>query len=76
VTTALCSNFNRAGKIQWVKPLSDQPYFWILWQYGDSILEKQNRPVLTATCLGLVGMMFFAMGGLISGLAIAKVHAL
>jgi hypothetical protein len=49
---------------------------WILWKYGDSILEKQHRPVLTATCLGLVGMMFFAMGGLISGLAIAKVHAL
>jgi hypothetical protein len=49
---------------------------WILWKYGDSILEKQNRPVLTATCVALMGMMFFAMGGLVSGLAIAKVHAL
>jgi hypothetical protein len=49
---------------------------WILWQYGDSILEKQHRPVLTAVCVGLMGMMFFAMGGLVSGLAIAKVHAL
>lgn len=49
---------------------------WILWQYGDSILEKQNRPVLTVTCVGLMGMMFFGMGGLVSGLAIAKVHAL
>ena len=49
---------------------------WILWHYGDSILEKQNRPVLTATCVALMGMMFFAMGGLVSGLAIAKVHAL
>jgi hypothetical protein len=49
---------------------------WILWHYGDSILEKQNRPVLTATCVALMGMMFFAMGGLVSGLAISKVHAL
>jgi hypothetical protein len=49
---------------------------WILWKYGDSILEKQNRPVLTATCVALMGMMFFAMGGFVSGLAIAKVHAL
>jgi hypothetical protein len=49
---------------------------WILWYYGDSILEQKNRPVLTATCVALMGMMFFAMGGLVSGLAIAKVHAL
>jgi hypothetical protein len=49
---------------------------WILWSYGDSILAKQNRPVLTATCVALMGMMFFAMGGLVSGLAISKVHAL
>jgi hypothetical protein len=49
---------------------------WILWSYGDSILEKRNRPVLTATCVALMGMMFFAMGGLVSGLAISKVHAL
>jgi hypothetical protein len=49
---------------------------WILWHYGDSILEKQHRPVLTATCVGLMGMMFFAIGGLISGLSLAKVHAL
>lgn len=49
---------------------------WILWSYGDAILEKQNRPVLTATCLGLIAMMFFAMGGFVSGLGIAKIHAL
>jgi hypothetical protein len=49
---------------------------WILWSYGDSILEKQNRPVLTATCVALMGMMFFAMGGFVTGLGIAKVHAL
>jgi hypothetical protein len=49
---------------------------WILWSYGDAILEKRHRPVLTATCVALMGMMFFAMGGLVSGLAIAKVHAL
>lgn len=49
---------------------------WILWKYGDSILEKQNRPVLAATCIGLMAMMFFAMGGFVTGLAIAKIHAL
>lgn len=49
---------------------------WILWKYGDSILEKQNRPVLTATCLALMAIMFFAMGGLVTGLGIAKIHAL
>ena len=49
---------------------------WILWQYGDSLLEKRNRPLLTATCVGLMGMMFFAMGGLVTGLGIAKVHSL
>jgi hypothetical protein len=49
---------------------------WILWYYGDSILDKKNRPVLTATCVALMGMMFFAMGGFVSGLAISKVHAL
>ncbi len=49
---------------------------WILWLYGDDILEKHHRPVLTATCVALMGMMFFVMGGFVSGLAIAKVHAL
>ena len=49
---------------------------WILWKYGDSILEKQHRPVLTTTCVALMAMMFFAMGGLVTGLGIAKVHAL
>lgn len=49
---------------------------WILWNYGDSILEKENRPVLTATCVGLMAIMFFAMGGLVTGLGIAKIHAL
>jgi hypothetical protein len=49
---------------------------WILWRYGDSILEKNNRPVLTATCLALVALMFFSMGGMVSGLGVAKIHAL
>lgn len=49
---------------------------WILWQYGDSILEKQNRPVLAATSIALMAMMFFAMGGFVTGLGIAKIHAL
>ncbi|MDZ8050024.1 MAG: hypothetical protein RMX68_030950 [Aulosira sp. ZfuVER01] len=49
---------------------------WILWKYGDSILEKQNRPLLTGTCVALMAMMFFAMGGLVSGIGVAKIHAL
>jgi hypothetical protein len=49
---------------------------WVLWKYGDSILEKQNRPVLTATCIGLMLMMFFSIGGMVSGLGVAKIHAL
>jgi hypothetical protein len=49
---------------------------WVLWKYGDSILEKQNRPVLTATCIGLMLMMFFSIGGMVSGLGVAKIRAL
>lgn len=49
---------------------------WILWNYGDAILEKKNRAVLSATCVALMGLMFFAMGGLVTGLSIAKIHAL
>jgi hypothetical protein len=49
---------------------------WALWNYGDAILEKKNRPVLTAVCVGMMATMFFAMGGFVSGLAIAKVRAL
>lgn len=49
---------------------------WILWRYGDSILEKQNRPVLAATAIALMAMMFFAMGGFVTGLGITKIHAL
>lgn len=49
---------------------------WILYYYGDAILEKENRQVLAATCIALMAMMFFGMGGLVTGLAIAKVHAL
>ena len=49
---------------------------WILWHYGDSILERKNRPVLAAVSIGLMAMMFFAMGGLVSGLGVAKIHAL
>jgi hypothetical protein len=32
--------------------------------------------VLTATCIALMAMMFFAMGGLVSGLGVAKIQAL
>ncbi|MEG4106545.1 hypothetical protein [Microcoleus sp. S13_C5] len=49
---------------------------WILWTYGDAILEKQNRQVLTATCVALMALMFFSMGGMVSGIGVAKIHAL
>lgn len=49
---------------------------WILWQYGDSILDRKNRPVLTALCLALMGVMFFSIGGMVSGLGVAKIRAL
>ena len=49
---------------------------WILWKYGDEILSKPNSPVLAATCVALMVMMFFAMGGLVTGLGVAKIHAL
>lgn len=49
---------------------------WILYYYGDAILEKENRQVLAGTCIALMAMMFFGMGGLVTGLGIAKIHAL
>lgn len=49
---------------------------WVLWFYGDNILHKQNRPILVATSITLMALMFFSMGGLVSGLAITKIHAL
>lgn len=49
---------------------------WILWQYGDSILERHNRPVLTATCLALMAMMFFAIGGLVSGFNVTRIRTM
>jgi hypothetical protein len=49
---------------------------WIFWKYGDSILEKQNRPVLTVACIALMAMMFFSMGGMVTGLGVAKIQAL
>ena len=49
---------------------------WILWKYGDDILDKKNRSILVTTCLGLMAMMFFAIGGLVSGLNVARMHAL
>jgi hypothetical protein len=47
---------------------------WILWRYGDSILEKRFLPILSTTCITLMTIMFFTMGGLITGLGIAKLH--
>ncbi len=49
---------------------------WILWRYGDSIVETQNRAVLSATGISLMALMFLAMGGMVSGLGIAKIHSL
>ncbi len=49
---------------------------WILWKYGDTIIESKNRPVLIAVCIGLMAMMFFAIGGFITGLSVSKVHSL
>lgn len=49
---------------------------WILWKYGDSIIETQNRAVLSVTGISLMTLMFLAMGGMVSGLGIAKIHAL
>jgi hypothetical protein len=49
---------------------------WILWTYGDGILEKKHRVVLTATCVALMGLMFFAMSDLVTGFGIAKIRAL
>jgi hypothetical protein len=49
---------------------------WILWRYGDEILDKKHRVVLSATCVALMGIMFFSMSGLVTGLAISKIRAL
>ncbi|MFB2838096.1 hypothetical protein [Floridanema evergladense] len=49
---------------------------WILFSYGDAILEKQNSQILAGTSIALMAMMFFSMGGLITGLALSKVHGL
>lgn len=49
---------------------------WILWTYGDAILEKRYRVVLSATCVALMGLMFFAMSDLVTGFGIAKIRAL
>jgi hypothetical protein len=49
---------------------------WILWRYGDAILEKQHRVILSATCVALMAVMFFAMGDLVTGFGMAKIRAL
>ena len=49
---------------------------WILWSYGDAILEKRYRVVLSVACVALMGLMFLAMGGLVTGFGIAKIRAL
>lgn len=49
---------------------------WIAWRYSDSLLEQKYRPVLSFVAVGLMALMFFGIGGFISGLGVAKVHAL
>lgn len=49
---------------------------WVLWKYGDDILARENRPILTATSLALMAMMFFALGGFVSGMNVARMHSL
>jgi hypothetical protein len=49
---------------------------WVLWHYGDAIMTRKYRTVLTLTCLGMMALMFYALGGFATGLAIAKTHAL
>jgi small-conductance mechanosensitive channel len=49
---------------------------WVLWKYGDSILERKNQAVLAATSVALMGLMFFSIGGMLTGLGVAKLHAL
>jgi hypothetical protein len=48
---------------------------WILWQYGNSILDKNNRPILAATSVALMIIMFFIMGGFVTGFAVEKLHS-
>lgn len=49
---------------------------WILWLYGDQILSNKHRPILTLTAVALMAIMFYAIGGMVSGLGVAKIHAL
>jgi hypothetical protein len=49
---------------------------WILWSYGDAIVDKRYRVVLSVTCIALMGLMFFAMSDLVTGFGIAKIRAL
>jgi hypothetical protein len=49
---------------------------WILWRYGDAILDKQHRVVLSATCVALMEIVFFAMSDLVTGFGMAKICAL
>jgi hypothetical protein len=38
--------------------------------------REKNHPVLAATSVALMAIMFFAMGGMVSGLGVAKIRAL
>jgi hypothetical protein len=49
---------------------------WILWRYGEEIFTSANRPVLAATSIALMAMMLFGIVGFVTGISMAKVHAL
>ncbi len=49
---------------------------WILWRYEHGIFTSENRPVLAATSIALMAMMLYGIVGLVTGISMAKIHAL
>ena len=41
---------------------------YISWLYGDALFKPENRTLLATLSIGLMMIMFFALGGFISGL--------
>jgi len=39
-------------------------------------MKKANRPILTVTCISMMAVMFFAIGGMVTGLNVARIHTL
>lgn len=49
---------------------------WVLWRYGDAIMTRKYRDVLALSCIAMMLLMFYVLGGFSTGLSIAKTHAL